>query len=284
MSSYHDVKIKKVEIISITPKIAEIMLNKNEGNRKISPTVIRKYTKDMENGEWRETGQGIIVDETGKIIDGQHRLNAIMKSGITINTVLTTLVGDVPTIMIPLDIGKPRKVTDICGNDINARHIGVFNAIKAVYVSYSSIMDANLVVELKKQLDPIFDSIYSTLGIGITTGKRPNALEGITRIWANGVKCAVVTALLDNKPITIVKEFKKSKPKSICCQEYMNWDYEMCASGMGGGAPRIITDAQTFWGILVHKIFVDPRNPKNYKKHIEFRSEMQEILHNHFEF
>ncbi len=50
---------------------------------------------------------------------------------------------------------------------------------------------------------------------------------------------------------------------------------------MGGGAERILTDAETFWGVLTDGTFYSPRN---YKKHNELRSEMQEILHLHFNF
>jgi len=279
--SYCNVKIKDVQIITITPKIAETMLKNNDGNRKISPVVVRKYIKDMKAGEWRETSQGMAVDETGKILDGQHRLVAVTKSGVSIVTTLTTFYGSVPTIMVPIDIGKNRRTANICGNGVNSRHIGLFNAIKAITKNYDAIMDANLVFILKKQLDPTFDFIAKTIGISIPSNKAPNAPNGICRIWSNGVKCAITAAVLSKKSIAIVKEFKNEEPKSICCKDYLEWDYEMRASGMGGGAERIITDAETFWGILAHKTFYPP---KKYDKHIELRDEMQKIFNANFNF
>ena len=214
-------KIKSVEKITITPIIAEKLLQKNEGNRKISTVTVSKYATDMKNGEWRESHQGIAVDETGNLIDGQNRLMAILKSGITIVTTLTTYYGDLPTIMLPLDRGKTRSLADICGNGINSRHIGVCNAIKALYNRYSAIMDANLITEMMVKLNPIFDIIENTCKISVTTHKNINSNAGISRIWGNGVKSAVVTAVLAKKPITIVKDFKKEIPSRKCCKDYL---------------------------------------------------------------
>jgi len=278
--SYGIMKIKNVEMIEITPQVAIKMLSKNEGNRKIAPSTVLKYTKEMLAGEWRETHQGIAIDETGNLIDGQNRLMAVIKSGITIKTTITTYYGDLPTIMLPLDRGKTRSLADICGNGINSKHIGVFNAIKAVYKAYSAIMDANVATSMMNKLSPIFDRIEQTCKISITTSKNITNNAGISRIWGNGVKCAVVTALLDNKPISILRDFKKEIPLKNCCKEYLAWDVEMRESGMGGGAERIITDAETFWGVLTNRTFY---HPTNYKKHNECRQEMQEILHQHFE-
>ncbi|MFA9197247.1 MAG: hypothetical protein ACEQSM_06545 [Aliarcobacter sp.] len=43
-----------------------------------------KYIKQMHGHQWMETHQGIAFDEHGRLIDGQHRMYAIWKSGLTI--------------------------------------------------------------------------------------------------------------------------------------------------------------------------------------------------------
>lgn len=53
---------------------------RNENNRKISEGVVDKYARDMENGDWCLTHQGIAIDVNGQLLDGQHRLAAVVKA------------------------------------------------------------------------------------------------------------------------------------------------------------------------------------------------------------
>lgn len=73
-------------IMEITPKIAEEWLKKNIGNNRNPRTYgITAYATDMANGNWGLTPDAIAFNEDGILINGQHRLNAIVKSGVTIN-------------------------------------------------------------------------------------------------------------------------------------------------------------------------------------------------------
>lgn len=46
-------------------------------NRRVSPAVTARYQRDMESGLWKLTRQGLIFDTLGKMIDGQHRMQAL---------------------------------------------------------------------------------------------------------------------------------------------------------------------------------------------------------------
>ena len=73
----------KVE--TITPEIAtEIIEKHNPRNRNISETTVDAYATDMKNKRWTLTHQGLAFDENGDLIDGQHRLWAIIISGCSI--------------------------------------------------------------------------------------------------------------------------------------------------------------------------------------------------------
>lgn len=72
-----------ISIEKITPKIAAEMLSKNPSNRSISSRKVAKLATDMQNGDFIYSHQGIAIDEDGNLIDGQHRLSAIIKSGTT---------------------------------------------------------------------------------------------------------------------------------------------------------------------------------------------------------
>lgn len=49
-------------------------------NRNQSMPRIGRYADDMENGWWEVTHQGIAIDENGNLMDGQHRLRAVIES------------------------------------------------------------------------------------------------------------------------------------------------------------------------------------------------------------
>jgi hypothetical protein len=75
----------KSKIITITPEMAKLFLDKSNGNYRFSNTsktvdefVVKKYATDMKNGNWKLNPHGIIFDEDGVLIDGHHRLNAVI--------------------------------------------------------------------------------------------------------------------------------------------------------------------------------------------------------------
>lgn len=71
----------------ISPEMAASLLETNTENRKLSLGTVQAYANDIANGNWDETvGVAISIDENGVLRDGQHRLTAIVESGIGIHT------------------------------------------------------------------------------------------------------------------------------------------------------------------------------------------------------
>lgn len=70
----------------VTPKKAQEWLAHNKDNRPRRPKVVEKYADAMKRGEWKMNGESIKFNCDGRLIDGQHRLLAIVSSGCTIET------------------------------------------------------------------------------------------------------------------------------------------------------------------------------------------------------
>ena len=69
----------------ITPAKAAILLKKNGNNRSIKKTSVKAYANDMKAGNWSEdVATPIAIDDEGVLRDGQHRLNAIIESGVAV--------------------------------------------------------------------------------------------------------------------------------------------------------------------------------------------------------
>lgn len=68
----------------ITPAIAQVYLQTSLGNRPTSDSTVLSYANTMRKGKWMLNGMCIIFDSEGHLIDGHHRLLAVIKAGIPI--------------------------------------------------------------------------------------------------------------------------------------------------------------------------------------------------------
>lgn len=98
----------EIEKELITPSIARQMLNLNiENNRPLNPTRVIAYADDMKNGDWvTETGDTIKFNSDGNLIDGQHRLNAVIVSKCSVEMYVARDVPN-PAVFV-VDTGKAR--------------------------------------------------------------------------------------------------------------------------------------------------------------------------------
>jgi hypothetical protein len=72
------------QAVMVTPEMAETFLKYNSMNRGISDIVNLRYAQAMEAGHWRFNGETIVFSNQGILLDGQNRLKAIIKSGVTV--------------------------------------------------------------------------------------------------------------------------------------------------------------------------------------------------------
>jgi hypothetical protein len=79
----------QVLIESVTPEIAKRYLANNQLNRSLRKLLVNQYANDMKNGTWRLTHQGLAFSASGQLLDGQHRLAAIVQSGVTVQMLVT---------------------------------------------------------------------------------------------------------------------------------------------------------------------------------------------------
>jgi hypothetical protein len=103
--------------VDVTPAMAANWLKNNFGNRPLSEDVVKAYARDMINGVWVPTHQGIAFNDEDALIDGQHRLRAIVLSGRTIRMMVTfglpsKIDGKEMTTMDAVDRGRTRSVAD----------------------------------------------------------------------------------------------------------------------------------------------------------------------------
>ena len=101
----------KIEKVFVTPDLAASLLKSNTKNRPLSPSVIARYVDEIKKGRWKEeTGELIKVSKDGYILDGQHRLTAIVRAGVGLFFHIATDVEN--DVFDVLDTGKRRNGAD----------------------------------------------------------------------------------------------------------------------------------------------------------------------------
>lgn len=71
---------RQAQIITVTPKMADEWLERNNHNRSLSRTFVRRYVEMMQKGKWMLSPDAIAFDQNGRLINGQHRLHAVVES------------------------------------------------------------------------------------------------------------------------------------------------------------------------------------------------------------
>jgi hypothetical protein len=101
------------QVEEITPAAAEKMLERNTRNRSLRPDYVRQLAGAMERQEWVVNGQPIQLAEDGTLLNGQHRLSAVVQSGVTVPIFV---VRGLPTSSLKtMDVGTRRNLSDVLG-------------------------------------------------------------------------------------------------------------------------------------------------------------------------
>jgi hypothetical protein len=114
----------EIEIRTVNAKLAGCMLQQNfRNNRKLSRPKVKLYANEMLAGEWSADSNMICFDTEGCLINGQHRLHAVLLS----DTVQTFVIArNMPTESARVfDQGRARNQVDrinISGFKMNQKH------------------------------------------------------------------------------------------------------------------------------------------------------------------
>lgn len=106
-----------IGLIEVTPPLAQRWLKNNFRNRPVSTDVVEAYARDAAQQQWITTHQGVAFNDIDQLIDGQHRLMAILKSGVACVMMASfgwpaKIPGKEMTTMDAVDRGRPRSVGD----------------------------------------------------------------------------------------------------------------------------------------------------------------------------
>ena len=120
--------------MDITPDMAKkILAHRNKNNRPIRYTHLEKLSEAIEKGEWKVTNQGIAFDADGNLIDGQHRLAAILQTRQTVKMMVATNMD--AGIFDVVDTGSKRSTGDAL-DILGSEHGRTVSAALKIYICY----------------------------------------------------------------------------------------------------------------------------------------------------
>jgi hypothetical protein len=125
---------------TVTPARAAELLAANTTNRPLSRATVRTFADAMRRGEWLVTHQGIAFDVNGTLVDGQHRLAAVIEADRPVELTVFTEVAD-GTFDV-LDIGKRRTAADVLAIEGEKNSTMLAAMVRTVWL-YHNRPDAN---------------------------------------------------------------------------------------------------------------------------------------------
>jgi hypothetical protein len=105
----------KWEYVEVTPELAGKWLGKNDVNRKLREHRAAFIARAIDEGHWVETHQAIAFARSGRLLDGQHRLRAIIMANKAVKIWVATNVPEEAYKV--MDSGLPRKMHERLGSD-----------------------------------------------------------------------------------------------------------------------------------------------------------------------
>ena len=136
-------------VIYITPAIATRWLERNHVNRSLRESKVNTYARDMAAGNWQLTGEAVKFAVDGRLVDGQHRLHGVVKSGTTIAMfVVRGIAADAQHVM---DTGAGRSAADALAMIGHKNAVALAAITRLVVTQESGVPPSN--TEIREWID-----------------------------------------------------------------------------------------------------------------------------------
>lgn len=100
----------RAELVRVTPELAIELLGRNLHNRNVRTAHVQALAGDITNDRWLPNGETIKIAADGTLVDGQHRLHAVVEAGIGVDMLVVR--GVTLAAQETIDTGRARTFAD----------------------------------------------------------------------------------------------------------------------------------------------------------------------------
>lgn len=129
-----------IQKVLMTPSLAKKLLSTMVNNRNLNKNSLSKIIEDIETGQWvSNNGESIKINNEGRLMDGQHRLQAIINTNKPLEIYITfnCHINSINTV----DTGAARTLYNV----LKINNIKYYNTVGALIQSESVIIKGNSV-------------------------------------------------------------------------------------------------------------------------------------------
>lgn len=209
----------------IGPDQAKALLEKlHPMQRSVTRRAVAEYAETMKAGLWTLSPHGIVIDSDGRLVDGQHRMMAVVKSGVTCEFDVCYLPAGAS--VRGIDRGRSRTLTNLAEMEGVLEKGSGKSMVPASRVLYCLSLD--------RSDDKDFDSVFAKV-----IEKSGEDLRSAIRILGRDAKTAF--------SIAAVAYSLPSSPKEIESIVRRVRDNDGLSKGSGAWHfQRILSDRKTF--------------------------------------
>lgn len=186
----------RFEEVVVTPKLAEEWLATTELNRTVTAQTVAGYAKEMASGNWKTCLEAIAFNVEGHLSNGQHRLLAVIQSGVPQKMVVAY---DVPIDTV-FDRGRKRSTGDslymskaIDKDLASTEAIALVKRYLSIARHTSNITDSEMSDFINKHSEEIRDTIrVARKGKNTAIAKKAGFEAAVLGAIINGVDLSVL--------------------------------------------------------------------------------------------
>jgi hypothetical protein len=160
----------KITIETITPEVASRYLGTMVANRPLRQRSVERYAREMIARKWLVNGEAIKFDTDGRLVDGQHRMHAVITAGIPVQ--ITVVRGVDRNAMPTLDTGIGRNIGDVLvlrgdAGEYSAAHMAAVGAAARWWLRYDRGTPTSTVPISHQELLGVIDA-HASLHASVT--------------------------------------------------------------------------------------------------------------------
>lgn len=161
-------------LMTINPEMAQRWLDgSNDHNRPLSMAYCERLARDMREGQWKTTHEGIAFSSHGRLLDGQHRLRAITLAKVSVE--MFVWFGVSPAALMAINNGRPRNLVDSLSlsgavGDIDFNDVAILRAMLGGMGRAPTLTPAEAAAAYHKHKDAIeFAKVYLPRRSGVAS-------------------------------------------------------------------------------------------------------------------